>query len=163
LVAKLVFGIVLGVFAIYGTVIGTKLPDGTIVNIRELAPMIAGVAGGPIAGTLAGVIGGVHRYTLGGATALPCTLSTVVIGIISGLVGSKLMGKMYLLKGAAFGFVLESFAQDLILVLVKPFDAAVNIVSQIAVPMTAANTIDSSCGFTFSTNGTQHNRLDGII
>jgi sigma-B regulation protein RsbU (phosphoserine phosphatase) len=163
LVAKLVFGIVLGVFAIYGTVIGTKLPDDTIVNVSELAPMIAGVAGGPIAGTLAGVIGGVHRYTLGGATALPCTLSTVVIGIISGLVGSKLMGKMYLLKGAAFGFVLESFAQGLILVLVKPFGAAVNIVSQIAVPMIAANTIDSSCGFTFSTNGTQHNRLDGII
>jgi LytS/YehU family sensor histidine kinase len=149
LVAKLVFGIVLGVFAIYGTVIGTKLPDGTIVNLRELAPMIAGVAGGPIAGTLAGVIWGVHRYTLGGATALPCPLSNVVIGIISGLVGSKLMGKMYLLKGAAFGFVLESFAQGLILVLVKPFGAAVNIVSQIAVPMIAANTIDSSCGFYF--------------
>jgi len=45
LVAKLVFGIALDVLAIYGTLMGTKLPDGTIVNVRELAAMIAGVAG----------------------------------------------------------------------------------------------------------------------
>ena len=141
LTTKLLLGIVLGVLAIYGTIVGTKLPDGTIVNVRELAPMIAGVAGGPIAGTLAGVIGGVHRYTLGGATALPCTVSTILIGVISGLVSTKLMGKMYLLKGAALGFGLESFAQGLILVLVQPFEVAANIVSQIAVPMIAANTI----------------------
>jgi len=141
LVAKLVFGIALGVLAIYGTLMGTKLPDGTIVNVRELAAMIAGVAGGPVAGTLAGVIGGVHRFTVGGATALPCTISTIVIGVISGFVSWKLVGKMYLLKGAALGFVLESFAMGLILVFVQHFDVAVSIVSQIAIPMIAANTI----------------------
>jgi LytS/YehU family sensor histidine kinase len=48
---------------------------------------------------------------------------------------------MYLLKGAALGFVLESFAQGLILLLVQPFNAALNIVSQIAIPMIVANTI----------------------
>jgi len=141
LFSKLVFGAVLGVLAIYGTIMGTKLPDGTIINVRELAAMIAGVAGGPVAGTLAGIIGGVHRFTVGGATALPCTVSTILIGAVSGLVSTKLMGKMYLLKGAALGFVLESFAQGLILLLVQPFDAALNIVSQIAIPMIAANTI----------------------
>ena len=141
LFSKLVFGAVLGVLAIYGTIMGTKLPDGTIINVRELAAMIAGVAGGPVAGTLAGIIGGVHRFTVGGATALPCTVSTILIGAVSGLVSTKLEGKMYLLKGAALGFVLESFAQRLILLLVQPFDAALNIVSQIAIPMIAANTI----------------------
>ncbi len=139
--AKLVLGVVLGALAIYGTTMGTKLPDGTIVNVRELAPMIAGVTGGPIAGTLAGLIGGIHRYTLAGATALPCTVSTILIGVISGLVSAKLLGKMILLKGAALAFVLEAFAMMLILVLVQPFDAALTIVSQIAVPMIAANTI----------------------
>jgi LytS/YehU family sensor histidine kinase len=138
---KLVFGAVLGVLAIYGTIMGTKLSEGTIINVRELAAMIAGVAGGPVAGTLAGIMGGVHRFTVGGATALPCTVSTILIGVASGFVGTRLMGKMYLLKGAALGFVLESFAQGLILLLVQPFNAALNIVSQIAIPMIVANTI----------------------
>ena len=82
---------------------------------------------------LAGIIGGVHRYTVGGATALPCTVSTILIGIVSGFVSTKLLGKMYVLKGAALGFVLESAAMGLILLLVQPFDVAANIVSQIAI------------------------------
>ncbi|MBE3145054.1 MAG: hypothetical protein IMZ61_14220 [Planctomycetes bacterium] len=138
---KAVIGALLGVLAIYGTLMGTKMADGTIVNVRELAVMIAGVTGGPFAGLLAGLIGGIHRYTVGGATALPCTISTILIGVISGAIGTKLLGKMYLLKGAALGLVLESVAMGLILLLVQPLDKAVNIVSQIAVPMIAANTI----------------------
>ncbi len=69
---KIIFGIVMGLLAIYGTIMDTKLPDGTIVDVRELAPMIAGVAAGPVGGTLAGLIGGIHRYSVGGATELPC-------------------------------------------------------------------------------------------
>lgn len=141
LMVKLSIGVVLGLLSIYGTLIGTKLPDGTIVNVRELAAMIAGVAGGPIGGTLAGIIGGVHRYTVGGATALPCTVSTILIGIVSGFVSTRLQGKIYVLKGAALGFVLESAAMGLILLLVQPFDVAASIVSQIAIPMITANTI----------------------
>lgn len=138
--AKVAVGIVLGLLAIFGTVMGTKLADGTIINVRELAAMIAGLAGGPIGGLIAGVIGGVHRYTLAGATALPCTVSTILIGIVSGLVSTRIMGKLYLLKGAALGFVLESTAMGLILVLV-PFSQAWGIVEKIAVPMITANTV----------------------
>lgn len=141
LVAKVVIGVVLGVLAIYGTLMGTKLANGTIVNVRELAAMIAGVTGGPFAGLIAGLIGGVHRYTVGGATALPCTISTIAIGIASGLVSTKMLGKTYLLKGAALGIVSESAAMGMILLLVQPLDKAVSIVSQIAIPMIAANTI----------------------
>lgn len=46
ILAKIVIGVLLGVLAIYGTLMGTKLDDGTIVNVRELAVMIAGVMGG---------------------------------------------------------------------------------------------------------------------
>lgn len=90
---------------------------------------------------IAGLIGGVQRYTVGGATALPCTISTILIGVIAGLVSTKIMGRTYLLKGAALGFVLESAAMVLILVFVQPFSSAVSIVEQIAVPMISANTI----------------------
>ncbi len=138
---KLVIGVVLGLLAIYGTFMGTRLEDGTIINVRELAAMIAGVAGGPIAGLLAGLIGGLHRYTVGGATALPCTVSTILIGLISGIVSSKLTGKAFLLKGAALGFILESGAMGLILAMVQPFSTALNIVEIIGPPMIAANTV----------------------
>ena len=137
---KIAVGIILGILAIFGTYEGVKLSNGTIINVRELAAMIAGLAGGPIGGTIAGVIGGVQRYTVGGATALPCTISTVSIGLIAGLISSKITGKLYLLKGAALGFVLESAAMGLILVLL-PFSQALAIVEKIAVPMVAADTI----------------------
>ena len=48
-VAKVIVGVVLGVLAIFGTLWGMKLADGTVINVRELASMIAGAAGGPIA------------------------------------------------------------------------------------------------------------------
>ena len=102
--AKVAIGIVLGLLAIFGTLMGTKLADGTIINVRELAAMIAGLAGGPIGGTIAGVIGGVHRYTLDGATGLPCTISTIAIGVVAGLVSTRIAGKWYLVKGAVLGF-----------------------------------------------------------
>jgi sigma-B regulation protein RsbU (phosphoserine phosphatase) len=89
----------MGLLAVFGTLMGSKMADGTIINVREIAVMIAGVAGGPIGGVIAGLIGGVHRYTVGGATALPCTISTILIGLISGLISTKVTGKLYLLKG----------------------------------------------------------------
>ncbi|MCW4000646.1 MAG: hypothetical protein NWE93_10440 [Candidatus Bathyarchaeota archaeon] len=137
---KIIVGTVLGLLAIFGTLMGTKLADGTIINVRELAAMIAGVSGGPVGGTIAGLIGGLHRYTVGGATALPCTLSTVAIGVTAGLVSTRLAGKWYLVKGAVLGLVLESAAMGLILVLV-PYAQALSILEKIAVPMISANTI----------------------
>jgi LytS/YehU family sensor histidine kinase len=137
---KAAIGVIGGLLAVFGTVMGTKLADGTIINVRELAAMIAGAAGGPVGGVIAGLIGGLQRYTMGGATALPCTISTVAIGLITGLVSMRLTGKFYLVKGAVLGVVLESAAMGLILVLV-PFNQALAIVQQIAVPMVAANTI----------------------
>ncbi|XES77663.1 MAG: LytS/YhcK type 5TM receptor domain-containing protein [Candidatus Bathyarchaeia archaeon] len=135
------FGVLFGLLAIYGTLMGTPLEDGTIINVRELAVMAAGFAGGPLAGLIAGLMGGIHRYTVGGATALPCAISTILIGVIAGFVSAKLSGRLYLVKALALGFVLESAAMGLILALVQPFSVAVSILSQIAVTMIAANTV----------------------
>ncbi len=140
-VAKVVIGVVLGVLAIFGTLWGMQLEDGTVINVRELASMIAGTAAGPIGGTLAGLIGGIHRYTYGGATAIPCAVSTIIIGIVAGVLATKITGgKWYLAKAAVTGFVLESMAMGMILVLV-PFDRSSVIVGKIAFSMIGANTI----------------------
>ena len=143
-VAKVIVGVVLGILAIFGTLWGMKLADGTVINVRELASMIAGAAGGPIAGTITGLIGGLHRYTYGGTTAIPCAVSTILIGIIAGVVSTKISGKWYLVKAAVTGFLLESMAMGMILLLV-PSAQAFHIVDTIAFSMIGANTI----GFIF--------------
>jgi len=137
---KILISIVFGLLAIAGTLMGTEV-SGAIANVRELAPLMAGLIGGPISGMLAGIIGGIHRYSLGGFTALPCSVSTVLAGIISGIVSKRIRGRMYLLKGAILGFAFESAAMALILVLAQPLSQAISAVGQIAVPMITANTI----------------------
>jgi two-component system, LytTR family, sensor histidine kinase LytS len=138
--AKVVVGVVLGILAIFGTLWGMKLGDGTVINVRELASMIAGFAAGPIGGAIAGLIGGVHRYTYGGTTAVPCAVSTILIGVISGVISTKISGKWYLVKAAVAGFLLESMAMAMILVFV-PWTQASHIVETIAFSMIGANTI----------------------
>ncbi len=140
LAAQVIFGVVMGILAVFGTLWGMKLADGTIINVRELAAMIGGVTGGPVGGTIAGVIGGVHRFTAGGATALPCTISTIVIGLVAGVLSTRISGKWYLVKAAVVGLLLESMAMALILVLV-PFGQAVGILDKIYFSMIGANTI----------------------
>ncbi len=135
---RVIIGVVLGVLAIFGTLWGMKLADGTIINVRELAAMIAGAAGGPIGGTIAGLMGGIHRFTAGGATALPCTISTVTIGVVTGLLATRISGKWYLVKAAVLGLGLESLAMGLIVMLVPTGSA---IVDKIYFSMIGANTI----------------------
>ena len=58
----------------------------TPANIRCLIVMISGLFGGPVVGIPVGIISGAYRYTLGGPTALPCAISTVISGIIGSLI-----------------------------------------------------------------------------
>lgn len=60
--------------------------DGTPANVRCLIVMIGGLFGGPIVGIPAGIISGAFRFTQGGATALPCAISTILSGIIGSMI-----------------------------------------------------------------------------
>ncbi len=48
--------------------------------------MISCLFGGPVVGIPVGVISGAYRYSLGGVTALPCAVSTVISGVIGSLI-----------------------------------------------------------------------------
>ena len=136
----IIIAIVFGLLAIYGSLMGIET-GGAILNVRELSPLMAGLVGGPIAGFLAGLIGGVHRYWLGGFTGLPCSISTIVAGVVSGIVATRITGKSFLLKGALLAFVFESGAMALVLLLSQPFSRAAQLVGQIAPPMITAVTL----------------------
>lgn len=70
---------------ILGTYAGIPV-GGALANSRLVGEMVAGLLGGPIVGLLVGLIAGVHRYMLGGFTALSCALAAVAIGVLGGAV-----------------------------------------------------------------------------
>src|SRR4030043_698291 len=82
----LFFILLFGGFSIFGTYTGIVLPSGAISSIRDLGPLVAGLVAGPLVGLGAGLIGGLHRYFLGGFVAVPCGLSTVIAGLLGGLI-----------------------------------------------------------------------------
>ena len=60
--------------------------DGTPANVRCMLVLISGLFGGPFVGIPVGLISGAFRYSIGGSTVLPCTIATVISGIIGSLI-----------------------------------------------------------------------------
>ncbi len=132
--------LIFGVFSIYGTLSGIDVM-GAIANIRDLGPAIAGLVGGPWVGIGAGLIGGLHRYTLGGVTYIPCSVSTVLAGLAGGLIYHWRKGEFVGITGAAvFMALMEAFHMGLNLVIVKPFSVILPIIKEIYLPMILTNT-----------------------
>ena len=137
--------VIFGAVAIYGTYGGMihKLTvSGAIANIRDLGPMIAGLVGGPLMGVTVGLIGGVHRYFIGGFTAIPCSLATVLAGVFSGILYKLRRGRFIGVTGAvAFAALMEGFHMILVLLLARPFSEAVLIVEELSIPMIVSNSL----------------------
>ena len=86
---QLIFGILFGLLAICATEFGVNV-GGATVNVRDSAPLCAGLIFGGPAGIIAGIIGGVERWfaVLWGAgeyTRLACSVSTVLVGVVAAL------------------------------------------------------------------------------
>ena len=123
------FIVIFGLFSIFGTYIGNMQSLGVITNIRDLAPIVAGLVGGPFVGLTVGLIGGIHRLFLDGVTCLPCSLATMLAGAIAGLVYKLNKGKLLgILPAMLLGVGVEALHGALALVLVSPFSEALDIV-----------------------------------
>jgi len=139
LLDQLILSVIFGALAVYGTYSGVQT-SGAIANIRNLGPMIAGFLGGPWAGLGAGLIGGIHRYFMGGFTAVPCALGTITSGLAAGIIYVLLKGNLGVWKPTLYAFLMECADMGLLLLMAQPFDKALNLVSIIAVPMILADT-----------------------
>ena len=135
------FGILGGLFGAYGNISGFNL-KGAVVSVRDIGPMLSGFVGGPLGGLIAGLIAGIHRLTLGGITATACVVATCCIGLISGFVSLR-WGRFVRKPYIAFllGFFSEVFHLCVVLVMVKPFATALDIVKQIAIPFVLINAV----------------------
>lgn len=128
-----------GAISVSGTYLGIPIED-AIANIRDTGAIVGGLLGGPLVGLGAGLIGGLHRISLGGFTAYPCGITTILGGLFSGIIHVWLKPKIPDWKiGVGCAAVLISFSMMLILLMAKPYPAALILVQKVALPMIAAN------------------------
>jgi len=136
------FTLLFGLFSIFGTYIGTTDYTGAIVNIRDLAPIVAGLVAGPWTGLAVGLIGGVHRFFLGGPSYIPCSLATVLAGVLGGTVyilrKERLLG---IIPAMLFAAGIELLHGGLALLLIQPYSLAVEIVVDAIPQMVIANSL----------------------
>ncbi len=134
-------GILGGLFGVYGNISGFDL-NGAVISVRDIGPMLAGFTGGPLGGLIAGAIAGVHRLTMGGLTAQACVVATCCIGFICGFASERwhrhVVKPLFALVLSA---LMEAFHLGVVLIMVKPFETALDIVSQIALPFIAINAV----------------------
>lgn len=82
-----VIGVLFGIMAAFSSSCGVEML-GTVVNVRDAAPILSGLIFGAPAGIISGVIGGAYRWFsvfwgAGTYTRLACTLATVIAGLIA--------------------------------------------------------------------------------
>ncbi|MEI6796126.1 MAG: LytS/YhcK type 5TM receptor domain-containing protein [Methanomassiliicoccales archaeon] len=137
----IILAILFGLLSIFGTYSGLDIL-GAKVNVRDLGPMIAGLLAGPFVGIAAGLIGGLQRLTMGGVTAVPCSIATIIAGLLGGIIYLANRRRFIGVKGAVlFAIFMESLHMLINLIIVQPWQTAWAIVSSIGVPIIFANAL----------------------
>ena len=91
---QILCGIVFGAVAVFGTEFGITTHDATM-NVRDAAPIVAGLYFGSPAGIIAGIIGGVERWFSvlwgrGMFTRVACSVATIAVGFYAALLNRYL-------------------------------------------------------------------------
>ncbi|MDO4806734.1 MAG: SpoIIE family protein phosphatase [Coriobacteriales bacterium] len=94
---QVLYGVIFGCIAIFGTEFGINTLDATM-NVRDAAPIVAGLYFGSPAGIIAGLIGGIERWFSvlwgrGMFTRVACSVATCVSGIYAALLNRYLFDK----------------------------------------------------------------------
>jgi len=163
-VDKVVFIAIFGAFSIFGTYVGIPLTSGAIVNIRDFAPIMAGLIAGPIMGLAVGLIGGVHRFFLGGFTCIPCGLATILAGAIAGGINYLYKGKLIgILPGMLLAIVVEAVHGGLTLLIARPLAEAIDAV-EVAIPaMMVANALGVAIGIVILEHTRELRRVSSLV
>ena len=135
-----------GAAGILGTY-GGNLVSQSVANLRAMAVITGGLFGGPVVGIASGLIAGGHRILIdiGGFSAVPCGLSTMIEGAAAGLLTLYLKERSVDWRWAA-GLALggETLHMGMVLALSHSFTEAVELVRIIAAPMIILNTLGAA-------------------
>ncbi|MDO4536636.1 MAG: SpoIIE family protein phosphatase [Coriobacteriales bacterium] len=145
---QLIIGVVFGLIAIFGTEFGINV-DGATINVRDAAPLAAGLLFSGPAGILAGIIGAVERWFAAGwgrgiFTRVACSVATLAAGIYAALLRKQLFDgkKPTWSMGVFIAVVVEVL--HLMLIFLTNMDMAQRafaVVRACSIPMIALNAI----------------------
>ena len=145
---QVLYGIIFGAIAVFGTEFGINV-NGATMNVRDAAPLAAGLYFGGPAGIIAGVIGGVERWlavywAAGMFTRVACSVATIAIGIYAALLRRYLFDNQRAHWPIAFaiGVVAEVF--HLLLVFLTNIDDSLHafqVVQACTGPMVTCNAL----------------------
>lgn len=127
---------IFSMFALFSTWSGVPV-EGSLVNVRIIAVMSGGILFGPWVGVITGLIAGTHRYLIdiGGVTAIPCFITSIIAGILSGWINRKFPKKQHWRAGIIAGMVCETLTMILVVVWAPTTALGLDIVSKIGIPM----------------------------
>ena len=141
---KVLLGVIFGVFCIISDYIGIQV-TGALPNARVIGVLSAGFLGGPVSGFITTVIAAAHRYLIfpERISTVACVLSAIIHGLIGSFIGWKKKGNRQYSNTFLLGvtFISEMIHIVLILLLTRPFDAAVEIVKIVIIPMLIINSV----------------------
>ncbi len=117
---QVVVGLLFGLIAILGTELGIKTDD-AVMNVRDAAPITAGLVFGAPAGVIAALIGGIERWFAalwgrGMFTRLACSVSTALAGFYAAALRVKLFGNRR--PNWAFGIAIGVVGEVLHLIMI---------------------------------------------
>ena len=127
---------IFSLFALFSTWSGVPV-EGSLVNVRIIAVMSGGILFGPWVGIITGVIAGIHRYLIdiGGVTAIPCFITSILAGCISGWINLKIPKAQRWRVGILGGMLCETLTMILVIVWAPTTALGIDIVSKIGIPM----------------------------
>jgi two-component system sensor histidine kinase LytS len=138
---KLSLSVLFGLFGIAGTYMGVPIHN-AIANSRVVGVALGGILGGPLVGFAAGVIAGGHRYLIdiGGFTATACGVATILEGVVGGLIYHRLKRRPFdPMAALVTGVLVETLQMTVLLIMAKPYEESIKLVSVIGLPMILVN------------------------
>ncbi len=127
---------IFSLFALFSTWSGVPV-EGSLVNVRIIAVMSGGILFGPWVGIITGIIAGTHRYLIdiGDVTAVPCFITSIIAGVMSGLINRKFPKAQHWRAGIIGGMICESLTMLLVVIWAPSTALGLDIVAKIGAPM----------------------------
>lgn len=136
---KIIYVVLFSILGILSSIYTVSV-NGIPANVRDLVVILASFIGGPIVGIITTVIAALYRFfIIGGVTAFPCCISTLLAGIFAALIYKWNDYKFFgVVRSAVFVFLFLGFDFLLILLLTPP-TPGLQLISYIYLPMTFAD------------------------
>ncbi|WP_192988223.1 sensor histidine kinase [Carnobacterium mobile] len=125
----------------------TLAANSSLANTRVLTIGVSGLIGGPAVGVSVGIISGIVRYFQGGEAAFIYVISSILIGLFTGIYGGRTMKKNSyptVSEGMLIGALAEGIQMVCILIFSGDLQESIKLVSFISLPMILINSLGTA-------------------